>query len=704
MLLVVRRRRRCTVTTPASEGPSFKGASSSEWGKDLEGGGSGLARGSPVSPRESTWDSLAGSAKALSSPVSVAAAGAGGGAHSLLDGTLGSSADGEGCSTLRSSRGEGSQGGSQGGSRRGSGGRGDTDPGRLPSDWSTNIKIEELELSHVLGQGSFGSVHLAKYCHTTVAVKMLTGVERPAPPAAGACSASHARSSLLYQLEREASLMRDLRHTNVCMYMGAVLAPPCLVMEYCSRRSVDKLLAAGLRDARVARQLSWPRLLSMALDAARGMLYLHTRSPPVYHRDLKSANLLVTSSWQVKVADFNLSKALESSGVMSSVCIQNPRWLSPERLAGDCGGLSSDVWAFGTCIWELLSWEAPHGEANAYQIIHSVQGAALGSGLAPPPRDQLPAGPLGQYDNLCALMQACWRRDPAQRPGMEEVVSRLRAILTAELGRPLSTQPSTCGSGSMSRATAGSAAGQSYLPSAGSSGFFGTQAGGASPFCGATPFAGPSHSPATPCPAQAGQGASPAQLPAGASGEAPGALPADAAGAPSPFQAAAALAPAASLTGASPFMAAARLAPAISGADTPSPFAAAAARQISVSPGQLSRQLSSQQVPGAAQQVVQVVRSSRPVPQPAAVAEAAAEAVQPEPTAAAAQPVAGTAEERFDEGASGSREKEGEGAQAPGFDVLADSVLASFERMERVQRQLSRSVSAQAPAPDAPGC
>jgi serine/threonine protein kinase len=39
----------------------------------------------------------------------------------------------------------------------------------------------------------------------------------------------------------------------------------------------------------------------MAGDAAKGMLYLHTRSPPVFHRDLKSANLLVTSQWQVKV-------------------------------------------------------------------------------------------------------------------------------------------------------------------------------------------------------------------------------------------------------------------------------------------------------------------------------------------------------------------------------------------------------------------
>lgn len=50
----------------------------------------------------------------------------------------------------------------------------------------------------------------------------------------------------------------------------------------------------------VSQQLSWARLLGMACDAARGMLYLHSRS--IVHRDLKSANLLVDSSWHVKIA------------------------------------------------------------------------------------------------------------------------------------------------------------------------------------------------------------------------------------------------------------------------------------------------------------------------------------------------------------------------------------------------------------------
>ena len=63
----------------------------------------------------------------------------------------------------------------------------------------------------------------------------------------------------------------------------------------------------------------------MALEAAKGMLYLHSRVDVVLHRDLKSANLLVDKHWRVKVADFNLSRVMHASAVVSSVSATNPR-------------------------------------------------------------------------------------------------------------------------------------------------------------------------------------------------------------------------------------------------------------------------------------------------------------------------------------------------------------------------------------------
>jgi serine/threonine protein kinase len=67
----------------------------------------------------------------------------------------------------------------------------------------------------------------------------------------------------------------------------------------------------------------------MALDAAKGMLHLHSQNPPVLHRDLKSANLMVDKHWNVKVADFNLAKMKSGDEptalTLSSTAALNPR-------------------------------------------------------------------------------------------------------------------------------------------------------------------------------------------------------------------------------------------------------------------------------------------------------------------------------------------------------------------------------------------
>ncbi|KAL4428440.1 hypothetical protein ABPG75_002529 [Micractinium tetrahymenae] len=212
----------------------------------------------------------------------------------------------------------------------------DTDPSKLSSEWNI-VEWRELEVSKTLGSGSFGTVLLAKFCHTPVAVKLLGGDKAP-----GATDSLH-RRNVVRDLAKEVAIMSKLRSPNVCLYMVACLDPPCLIMEHCARQSLDTLLAQGLRDPQLARQLRWPRLLSFALGAARGMAYLHSRQPPVYHRDLKAANLLVTSTWQVKVCDFNLSKLVVDEGdFMSTQCIQNPRWLAPEVLGGQAGGLPAE--------------------------------------------------------------------------------------------------------------------------------------------------------------------------------------------------------------------------------------------------------------------------------------------------------------------------------------------------------------------------
>lgn len=99
--------------------------------------------------------------------------------------------------------------------------------------------------------------------------------------------------------------MRSVRHMNIVYFYGAGRdehGTPFLVTEYCSRGSLRGILS----DRSV--KLDWPRRMRFALDAARGIQFLHSLDPPRIHRDLKCANLLVSSSWVVKVADFGTAR------------------------------------------------------------------------------------------------------------------------------------------------------------------------------------------------------------------------------------------------------------------------------------------------------------------------------------------------------------------------------------------------------------
>jgi len=73
-----------------------------------------------------------------------------------------------------------------------------------------------------------------------------------------------------------------------------------------------------------------------------------------------------------QVCDFNLSRVMEDSVVLSSMVASNPRWLAPEILGGLPYTVAADVYSFGIIMWELLTWEVPWSEQNTWQARHPV--------------------------------------------------------------------------------------------------------------------------------------------------------------------------------------------------------------------------------------------------------------------------------------------------------------------------------------------
>ena len=92
----------------------------------------------------------------------------------------------------------------------------------------------------------------------------------------------------------EVALMRALRHPNIVIFMGLVMDPVCLVTEYCHNGNLFDLLHDTIEDEQgehYAVKIPWQRRVRIALDVARGMNFLHTSTPVIIHRDLKSLNI-----------------------------------------------------------------------------------------------------------------------------------------------------------------------------------------------------------------------------------------------------------------------------------------------------------------------------------------------------------------------------------------------------------------------------
>ncbi|KAL6521434.1 Calcium/calmodulin-regulated receptor-like kinase 2 [Orobanche gracilis] len=114
------------------------------------------------------------------------------------------------------------------------------------------------------------------------------------------------------------------------------------------------------------KKLSWDERLQIALDISHGIEYLHEGAvPPVIHRDLKCANILLDHSMGAKVADFGLSNEEvfdgRNSGLKCTYVYMDPAYISTSKLT-----MMSDIYSFGIIIFELITAIHPHQNLLEY--------------------------------------------------------------------------------------------------------------------------------------------------------------------------------------------------------------------------------------------------------------------------------------------------------------------------------------------------
>jgi len=176
------------------------------------------------------------------------------------------------------------------------------------SDVLSNIREES-----VIGSGGSGKVyriHLGggEEGGRTVAVKRIWNSRK-------------VDEKLDREFESEVKVLGSIRHTNIVKLLCCISSQEAklLVYEYMENGSLDRWLHHRDRAGAPA-PLDWPTRLAVAVDAARGLSYMHHDcAQPIVHRDVKSSNILLDPDFQAKIADFGLARILAKSGEPESV-------------------------------------------------------------------------------------------------------------------------------------------------------------------------------------------------------------------------------------------------------------------------------------------------------------------------------------------------------------------------------------------------
>ncbi|KAG9122750.1 hypothetical protein FRC07_000735 [Ceratobasidium sp. 392] len=189
--------------------------------------------------------------------------------------------------------------------------------------------------------------------------------------------------------------------------------------------------------------------LLIALDAARGLLYLHEpKRPPIIHLGLCTDNILINNSRQGVLGGFGLIEAADGSPPSNYPGFLNEmyRFLAPEQVMGTpTHKASADVWAWGMVALQLVGGRIPFYDSNDFRA------AVLASGGARPERERYPRiGELPDRDAFWQLLEQCWAQDEAKRPTMDEVVLRTKGMSKFDnrpksLPMPLTNAPTNYG-------------------------------------------------------------------------------------------------------------------------------------------------------------------------------------------------------------------------------------------------------------------
>ncbi|ONI15746.1 hypothetical protein PRUPE_3G058700 [Prunus persica] len=288
--------------------------------------------------------------------------------------------------------------------------------------------------SRLLGHGTYGSVYYGLLREQEVAIKRMTATKTK-------------------EFLAEIKVLCKVHHTNLVELIGYAASDDelFLIYEYAQKGSLKSHLHDPQNKGHTS--LSWIMRVQIALDAARGLEYIHEHTKTHYvHRDIKTSNILLDGTFRAKISDFGLAKIFgktsEGEATVTKV-VGTYGYLAPEYLSDGRATTKSDIYAFGVVLFELISGkeavirtEGTATKNSERRSLVSIMQTALRS--APDSmsmsslKDYIDPNMMDLYPHDCLFKVAmiakqCVDDDPILRPDMKGIVISLSQILLSSV-------------------------------------------------------------------------------------------------------------------------------------------------------------------------------------------------------------------------------------------------------------------------------
>ena len=276
---------------------------------------------------------------------------------------------------------------------------------------------DNFSKSRIVGKGGYGTVFKGMLSDgRIVAIKK--------------CNTVHKGN--LDQFINEIVILTQIFHRNVVKLIGCCLEIeiPLLVYEFIPNGTLFQYLHEENEDF----LLTWDMRLKIATEIAGALFYLHSAATsPIYHRDIKSTNILLDEKYIAKVADFGTSKSVTIDQTHVTTVVQGTfGYLDPEYFQTSQFTEKSDVYSFGVVLVELLTGEKPVSSTrpedgrnlSAYFIL-SIKENRLFDILDDRVKKE---GDKEEVIIVANLAKRCLHLNGKKRPTMREAVTELQGI------------------------------------------------------------------------------------------------------------------------------------------------------------------------------------------------------------------------------------------------------------------------------------